>query len=98
MVFGLIAATGGRIWVQNRTDFADARNLVTAAVALIAGAGDLTVRLGDFALGGIGTATFGAILIYHLLGSGPARSAKPIPGLRPRPRQRDDPFGNPNFR
>jgi xanthine/uracil permease len=70
-VFGLIAATGGRIWVQDRTDFAEARNLVTAAVALIAGAGDLTIRLGDFALGGIGTATFGAILIYHLLGDGP---------------------------
>ena len=71
VVFGLIAATGGRIWVQDRTDFSQARNLVTAAVALIAGAGDLTVRLGDFALGGIGTATFGAILVYHLLGSGP---------------------------
>jgi putative pyrimidine permease RutG len=71
VVFGLIAATGGRIWVQDRTDFAEARNLVTAAVALIAGAGDLTIRLGDFALGGIGTATFGAILIYHLLGDGP---------------------------
>ena len=34
-------------------------------------AGDLTIRLGDFALGGIGTATFGAILVYHLLGAGP---------------------------
>lgn len=70
VVFGLIAATGGRIWVQDRTDFADARNLITAAVALIAGAGDLTVKLGDFAMGGIGTATFGAILVYHLLGRG----------------------------
>ena len=76
VVFGLIAATGGRIWVQDRTDFSDARNLVTAAVALIAGAGDLTVRLGDFALGGIGTATFGAILVYHLLGSGPAEESR----------------------
>ncbi len=83
MVFGLIAATGGRIWVQDRTDFADARNLVTAAVALIAGAGDLTVRLGDFALGGIGTATFGAILIYHLLGSGPALVGEAHPGAPP---------------
>ena len=68
VVFGLIAATGGRIWVLNRVDFARPRNLVTAAVALIAGAGDLTVKLGGFALGGIGTATFGAILLYHLLG------------------------------
>ena len=78
VVFGLIAATGGRIWVQDRTDFAAPRNLVTAAVALIAGAGDLTVRLGDFTLGGIGTATFGAILIYHLLGRGRAEQ-EPVP-------------------
>ncbi|WP_119679623.1 solute carrier family 23 protein [Indioceanicola profundi] len=69
VVFGLIAATGGRIWVLNRVDFAKARNLITAAVALTAGAGDLTLGIGGFTLGGIGTATFGAILLYHLLGS-----------------------------
>jgi putative pyrimidine permease RutG len=67
VVFGLIAATAGRIWVENRVDFSDPRNLITAAVALTAGAGDLTVRIGGFALGGIGTATFGAIILYHLL-------------------------------
>ena len=79
VVFGLIAATGGRIWVQDRTDFSNARNLVTAAVALIAGAGDLTIKLGDFALGGIGTATFGAILVYHLLGRGADEAQRVAP-------------------
>ncbi len=74
VVFGLIAATAGRIWVENRVDFSDPRNLITAAVALTAGAGDLTVRIGGFALGGIGTATFGAIILYHLL-----RSRGPLP-------------------
>ncbi|MBV9656112.1 MAG: pyrimidine utilization transport protein G [Acetobacteraceae bacterium] len=73
VVFGLIAATGGRIWVLNQVDFADARNLVTAGVALTAGAGDLTVHLGPFTLGGIGTATFGAIILYHALGRGGGR-------------------------
>ena len=67
VVFGLITATGGRIWVQNRVDFAKARNLVTAAVTLTVGAGDLALRLFGFTLGGIGTATFGAILLYQLL-------------------------------
>lgn len=67
VVFGLIAATGGRIWVLNRVDFANPRNLITAAVALTAGAGDLTIKLGSFTMGGIGTATFGAIILYHLL-------------------------------
>ncbi len=67
VLFGLIAATGGRIWVLNRVDFSRARNLITAAVALTAGAGDFTLRFGGFTLGGIGTATFGAIGLYHLL-------------------------------
>ena len=66
VVFGLITATGGRIWVQNRVDFSRSRNLVTAAVTLTVGAGDLALRFGDFTLGGIGTATFGAILLYQL--------------------------------
>ncbi|HEX9044653.1 MAG TPA: solute carrier family 23 protein [Candidatus Limnocylindrales bacterium] len=67
VLFGLIAATGGRIWVQNRVDFSESRNLITAAVALTLGAGNLSITLGDFTLGGIGTATFGAIIIYQLL-------------------------------
>jgi putative pyrimidine permease RutG len=80
VVFGLITATGGRIWVQNGVDFSRARNLVTAAVTLTIGAGDLALRLGGFTLGGIGTATFGAILLYQLFreddaaGSGTSRS------------------------
>lgn len=67
VVFGLITATGGRIWVLNRIDFSHPRNLITAAVALTAGAGDLTIRFGSFSMGGIGTATFGAIILFHLL-------------------------------
>ena len=66
VVFGLITATGGRIWVENRVDFSRARNLVTAAVTLTIGAGDLALKFGGFTLGGIGTATFGAILLYQL--------------------------------
>lgn len=67
VVFGLIAATAGRIWAENRVDFADPRNLLTAGVALTLGAGDLTLPIGGFALSGIATATFGAILLYHAL-------------------------------
>ena len=67
VLFGLIAATGARIWVENRVDFTKSRNLITAAIALTLGAGDLAIKFGDFELGGIGTATFGAILVYQLL-------------------------------
>jgi len=76
VVFGLITATGGRIWVQNHVDFSRARNLVTAAVTLTIGAGDLALKLGGFTLGGIGTATFGAILLYQLLRDGESPAAE----------------------
>ncbi|EYC49870.1 uracil transporter [Hylemonella gracilis str. Niagara R] len=72
VVFGLIAVAGARIWVDNKVDFSDNRNLIVAAITLILGTGDFTLRFGDFALGGIGTATFGAVLLWALLG----RSAK----------------------
>ena len=76
VVFGLIAATAGRIWVENRVDFSQARNLVTVGATLTVGAGDLSLKLGGFTLGGIGTATFGAIILYALLGRGGARRAE----------------------
>jgi uracil-xanthine permease len=67
VIFGLITATAGRIWVENKVDFSETKNLITTAAAVIAGAGDLTLNIGGFTLGGIGTATFGAILLYALL-------------------------------
>jgi putative pyrimidine permease RutG len=67
VLFGLIAAMAGRIWVENKVNFADPRNLITVAVALTAGAGDLTLKFGDFTMGGIGTATFGAVILYQIL-------------------------------
>jgi uracil-xanthine permease len=67
VVFGLIAIAGAKIWVDNKVDFSDNRNLIVAAVTLVLGTGDFTLKFGQFALGGIGTATFGAILLYALL-------------------------------
>jgi putative pyrimidine permease RutG len=57
VLFGLIAAMAGRIWVENKVDFSNPRNLITVAAALTAGAGDLTLKFGAFTMGGIGTAT-----------------------------------------
>ena len=67
VVFGLIAVAGAKIWVDNKVDFSDNKNLIVAAVTLILGTGDFTLKFGDFGLGGIGTATFGAIGLYALL-------------------------------
>ncbi|WP_062227441.1 solute carrier family 23 protein [Aureimonas frigidaquae] len=68
VVFGLIAATAGRIWVENKVDFAEPRNLITVGVALVLGAGNFKLDVGGFTLDGIGTATIGAIILYHALG------------------------------
>ena len=41
------------------------------------GTGDFTLKFGGFALGGIGTATFGAIGLYALLSLGRKPQAAP---------------------
>ncbi len=68
VVFGLIAVAGAKIWVDNKVDFSQNRNLIVAAITLVIGTGDFTLKFGQFALGGIGTATFGAIILWALLG------------------------------
>lgn len=67
VVFGLITATAGRIWVENKVDFTNPRNLIVVGIAVVIGAGDLTLKFGNFALGGIAVATFGALILYHVL-------------------------------
>lgn len=80
VVFGLIAVAGARVWVVNRVDFGNSRNLMVAAVTLILGGGDFTLDLGFFTLGGIGTATFGAILLNALMAVGEKTPENPEAG------------------
>jgi uracil-xanthine permease len=77
VVFGLIAVSGAKIWVDNRVDFSRSDNLIVAAITLILGTGDFTLKFGGFTLGGIGTATFGAILLWALLGGRGRAGAAP---------------------
>lgn len=88
VVFGLIAAAGAKIWVDNRVDFSQNKNLIVAAITLVLGTGDFTLKFGQFALGGIGTATFGAILLYALLNrdSSPAVSVADAPTVETKAR------------
>jgi len=82
ILFGLIAATGARIWGENKVDFSSSRNLITVAAALTMGAGNFTVKIGDFEMGGIGTATLTAIILYQVLSArgGGAAAPEPAPG------------------
>src|SRR5690606_6272481 len=40
VVFGLIAVAGARIWVDNKVDFGDTRNLIVVAITLVLGTGE----------------------------------------------------------
>jgi uracil-xanthine permease len=71
VLFGLIAVTGARIWVAHGVDFTRGLNLFIAALVLIVGAADYTLRIGDFELAGIGLGTFGAIILYQLFKGAP---------------------------
>jgi uracil-xanthine permease len=67
LLYGMIAVLGARIWIEARVDFRDPVNLITAAVALIAGAANYTVRAAGLEFNGIAIGSFGAIAVYHLL-------------------------------
>ena len=55
----MITIAGARIWIDNKVDFLDSRNMLVGGITLVLGTGDFTLKFGGFALGGIGTATFG---------------------------------------
>jgi uracil-xanthine permease len=80
VLFGLIAVTGARIWVDNRVDFTKATNLFVAAVTLIIGAADYTVLLGQFTLNGITLGTFAAIVLYQVFKGAPEQEDFAIVG------------------
>ncbi|WP_436913431.1 solute carrier family 23 protein [Acinetobacter schindleri] len=63
VVFGLITIAGAKIWIENKVDFSQNKNLMVAAVTIILGTGDFALTFGDFNLGGIGTATFAALFL-----------------------------------
>ncbi|KAF7723898.1 hypothetical protein EC973_001521 [Apophysomyces ossiformis] len=68
ILFGLITVSGARIWVENRVDFKDSRNLLVAGVPVVLGAAmQTTLKWGNFQLDGIGLPTYTAILLYQIL-------------------------------
>ena len=74
ILFGLVAATGARIWIQNQVDFGDSVNLMTAAVAIVLGAGmgTRTVSIGSYLqFDALGTSTIVCILTHFFFRSVP---------------------------
>jgi xanthine/uracil permease len=94
LLFGLIAATGGRIWVEGRVDFSRQRNLIVGGATIVIGAINIAPQagtpfafhIGGFELSGIALATLVAIVLNQLLSiRGPREEAEveraePAPG------------------
>lgn len=66
VVFGLIAVAGVKIWLDSHIDFSKNSNLIIAGIPVIMGTGNLSLHIGGFDLGGIGTATLAAIVLNAL--------------------------------
>ncbi len=64
VLYGLIGMLGIRIWMDNNVNFNNPVNLTCAAVALIAGIGNLTLEIGPVTLEGIAWGSVGVIVVY----------------------------------
>lgn len=67
ILYGMIGVMGVRIWVQNRVDFSNTINLMTAGAGLIIAIADPQLLIGDLAFGGITLGTIAALVVYHLM-------------------------------
>ena len=68
VLYGMIGLIGAKIWVDNHVDFGNPVNMVPLAAGLIAGIGDVTLKITDnFELSGIAFGTILLLVLYHLV-------------------------------
>ncbi|UTH76781.1 uracil-xanthine permease family protein [Chromobacterium sp. IIBBL 290-4] len=67
LLFGTIASIGLKTLIEAKVDLMLPRNLVIISVVLTAGIGGLTLKLGDFALSGVGLCSLLAIILNLIL-------------------------------
>lgn len=66
VLYGLIGMLGVRIWLDNHVNFNNPVNLTCAAVALVAGIGNLSLSVFGVQLEGIAWGSVGIIVVYPL--------------------------------
>lgn len=66
-LFGVIAASGLKILVENKINFDDKRNLLIASVILVSGIGGLTLNVAGISISGIAFSTILGILMHLIL-------------------------------
>ncbi|MDY6055983.1 uracil-xanthine permease family protein [Micrococcus sp.] len=67
ILYGMIGVMGVRIWVQNRVDFSNTINLMTAGAGLIVAIANPEIVVGGLVFGGITLGTVTALVVYHLM-------------------------------
>ena len=70
VLYGMIAIVGARLWVQNKVDFANPINLMTAGTGLIIAIalfGDNVLSIGTMNFGGIALGTAATLVVFHLM-------------------------------
>jgi uracil-xanthine permease len=67
VLYGMVGLLGAKIWVQNGVDFGNPLNLVPLAAGIIAGIGNLSVKIThNFSITGIAAGTIIVIVAYHV--------------------------------
>ncbi len=68
VLYGMIGLIGAKIWVDSGVDFGNPVNIVPLAAGLIAGIGNVTLKITDsFELSGIAFGTILLLGLYHLV-------------------------------
>ncbi|RAX48407.1 nitrate reductase [Arthrobacter sp. AQ5-05] len=81
VLYGMIAIVGARLWVQNKVDFSNPINLMTAGTGLIIAIalfGDNVLSIGNMDFGGIALGTAATLVVFHLM-----RSIAKVRGTEP---------------
>jgi len=85
VLFALLVLAGVRVWLRTGVELADPVTLALGVVALVAGAGGLTVTVGDVPVGGLTWGTVAIVALYPLLRLAFRRAPRtePTPVRRP---------------
>ncbi|MDR1568546.1 MAG: NCS2 family nucleobase:cation symporter [Streptococcaceae bacterium] len=67
VLFGVIASSGLKILIENKINFDDKRNLLIASIILVAGIGNLTLRIPGLEVTGVAFSTFLGIILNLVL-------------------------------
>ncbi|WP_309081748.1 solute carrier family 23 protein [Zhihengliuella sp.] len=81
VLYGMIGMIGARLWVQNRVNFSNPINLMTAGTGLIVAIamGSSALMFGNLQLGGIAVGTIVTLLIFHVMTTvARARGTEPV--------------------